>query len=740
MPAARQWPALAASEHPTDQPGSVDPTEIVTLPPAGSKATRDTAAHAVPTVIEQPPAGAAPFALSTDRPRTSATHKTAAKKPGRQKNRAAIIGGGLAVAIVLAVAAAAYFGLPKRDQVIAGGKTKTAGTQATKLVFSWPEDERKGAAVFLDGKKQKLPLTGDVEFKLAKGKHDVIIVRRGFDQIEESIDLTKGGVHTISPKFAPLPLWAKSIASLREGDSLRQGVEAEPPAPAAPKEPPKGKPGPYDDWLQDYEAARQLAAKEKKDLLILFDGSDWCGYSMRMTQAVFSKSEFREGTKADFVLVFIDFPRSPGAKAKVQNADRNRQLSERFGVGGFPTIILADSEGRPYGIDNYQSGDAKKYVQRLAEWKEVRQDRDRLLGEVAAATGKAKLDAAAKAVELLYGTDLADYYERELSEWTSLAQQQDPDNKQGLAEVYFEASWKVRARKLGQLGTQRLVQVAEELDAWTKNRTIKDADRGASMFQHAAYWMMSLERHDLASRYVERALTFKPPDVELHAALLKMQRSIQSVVNEKILASGSGFVVAEGGYILTNEHVLEGSQTIMVRFPDRDRALPAKLVARDPEHDMALIKVDDETAQKAPPVAVADASLGRGASVGAFGYPLNDVVGEGLKLTPTIVSATNRSTPHGLMVLDCKINPGNSGGPLCTNNGCAAGMVTFKSKSGADLETSGMALPAETIIAFLKKHLPGYNPPSASAAAAGPGWDAVDQRVGPSVVLILKGK
>ena len=99
----------------------------------------------------------------------------------------------------------------------------------------------------------------------------------------------------------------------------------------------------FDDWLQDLEQAKQQAHAHDKDIFITFNGSDWCGWCIRLMYEVFFQQDFRDRIEQDFVLVQIDSPRNAEARGKVQNPARNNSIIERFGVRGYPTIVLADS-------------------------------------------------------------------------------------------------------------------------------------------------------------------------------------------------------------------------------------------------------------------------------------------------------------------------------------------------------------------------------------------------------------
>ncbi len=145
----------------------------------------------------------------------------------------------------------------------------------------------------------------------------------------------------------------------------------------------------------------------------------------------------------------------------------------------------------------------------------------------------------------------------------------------------------------------------------------------------------------------------------------------------RVQSVGSGAVVHEAGYIVTNAHVVAQATDVQVTFADK-QTLPAELVAADAEHDLAVLRVK-------PPRPLTPVRLGRsndvlvGESVVAIGNPL------GLQHTVTtgIVSAVGRDLQfseevvyRGLIQTDAPINPGNSGGPLLNINGDLIGINT----------------------------------------------------------------
>ena len=138
-------------------------------------------------------------------------------------------------------------------------------------------------------------------------------------------------------------------------------------------------------------------------------------------------------------------------------------------------------------------------------------------------------------------------------------------------------------------------------------------------------------------------------------------------------ALGSGFVISADGYIVTNNHVIEGADEIQVEFFGGE-TMDAKLVGRDPKTDIALLKVDSD--RPLPFVSFGDSDLMRvGDWVMAMGNPL----GQGFSVSAGIVSARNRElsgTYDDFIQTDAAINRGNSGGPLFNMDGEVIGVNT----------------------------------------------------------------
>ncbi len=171
-------------------------------------------------------------------------------------------------------------------------------------------------------------------------------------------------------------------------------------------------------------------------------------------------------------------------------------------------------------------------------------------------------------------------------------------------------------------------------------------------------------------------------------------------------ASGSGFVISNDGYIVTNEHVVAEANSYTVRIGETDRTVPATLVGADASDDLALLKVDTSQTGTLHPLPLAGSTPQVGDEVIAIGSPF----GLQSTLTSGIVSALNRTlqSPNGHAIdgaiqTDAAINPGNSGGPLLNTDGQVIGVnAQIASQSGGSTGV-GFAISVATVKSDLAK-------------------------------------
>jgi serine protease Do len=197
----------------------------------------------------------------------------------------------------------------------------------------------------------------------------------------------------------------------------------------------------------------------------------------------------------------------------------------------------------------------------------------------------------------------------------------------------------------------------------------------------------------IRSQRTEHAATKQrvPPGMERFFPRFRQQPEIEQ-------GSGSGFVISADGYILTNNHVVEGAEQVTVRLLDR-REFKAKVIGTDPNTDVAVLKID---AKSLPPVALGNSDDAR---VGEWVLAIGNPLGEGLTFTVTsgIVSAKGRALQglpgrgqgsiQDFIQTDAAINPGNSGGPLVSVRGEVIGINSAIASETGFYSGYGFAIP-----------------------------------------------
>ena len=163
-------------------------------------------------------------------------------------------------------------------------------------------------------------------------------------------------------------------------------------------------------------------------------------------------------------------------------------------------------------------------------------------------------------------------------------------------------------------------------------------------------------------------------------------------------SSGSGFIITEDGYVVTNYHVVSGASSVQVTLYNGD-TYDATVIGGDSDYDVAVLKIN---AAGLTPVTLGNsADVNVGDSVLAIGNPLGELT---FSMSGGYVSSCNRAinvdgTPFNMIQVDCSINPGNSGGPLVNLYGEVVGIVSAKysSYSSTTVEGLGFAIPISDV-------------------------------------------
>ena len=146
---------------------------------------------------------------------------------------------------------------------------------------------------------------------------------------------------------------------------------------------------------------------------------------------------------------------------------------------------------------------------------------------------------------------------------------------------------------------------------------------------------------------------------------------------QQVVSGGTGFLFSSRDYIITNYHVVKGTSSIEVKFPDGE-VIKAKVLAKDSQNDIAVLKLSQSPSTQIPDLNFGDSSKVRpGDKVFTIGYPASSILGKNQKITDGIVSSiTGIEDDPTMFQITVPIQPGNSGGPLFNESGEVIGITT----------------------------------------------------------------
>ena len=117
------------------------------------------------------------------------------------------------------------------------------------------------------------------------------------------------------------------------------------------------------NWKTNLEEAKNQAANENKNILVVFSGSDWCAPCMKLEKIVWKSDAFKTEAEKKWVLVRADFPKKKGNQLSKELTESNKLLAEKYNKGGsFPLVVLADKKGKVIGMTGFKNVSAEEYI------------------------------------------------------------------------------------------------------------------------------------------------------------------------------------------------------------------------------------------------------------------------------------------------------------------------------------------------------------------------------------------
>ncbi len=120
------------------------------------------------------------------------------------------------------------------------------------------------------------------------------------------------------------------------------------------------------EWKTDLTEAQKIAKEENKEILLVFQGSDWCAPCIKLDRKIWSTDEFKSYAKDHYVLLKADFPRRSGNELSPEQQAKNDKLAETYNENGyFPLVVMLNPEGKVLGKLGYENVKPKEYIELL---------------------------------------------------------------------------------------------------------------------------------------------------------------------------------------------------------------------------------------------------------------------------------------------------------------------------------------------------------------------------------------
>ncbi|WP_179008627.1 thioredoxin family protein [Winogradskyella forsetii] len=120
------------------------------------------------------------------------------------------------------------------------------------------------------------------------------------------------------------------------------------------------------EWQTDFEKAKEIAAKESKPIILVFQGSDWCAPCIKLDREVWSTETFKTYAAAHYVMLQADFPRKKKNALPDQQSKANAKLFETYNKNGFfPFVVVLNAKGEVLGEASYKKTTPEKYITTL---------------------------------------------------------------------------------------------------------------------------------------------------------------------------------------------------------------------------------------------------------------------------------------------------------------------------------------------------------------------------------------
>jgi len=302
-------------------------------------------------------------------------------------------------------------------------------------------------------------------------------------------------------------------------------------------------------FTEDAKEAIARAADQEKDIIFLFTGSDWCPPCMKLEEEVLSEKDFLFEVSKDYVLVKLDFPKSTIQREELVR--QNKEYGKKFGVEGYPTLVLTDNQLKPFAFAGYESGGFKNYLALLENARVLRVERDKNLKEAEGKKGaeRAKLlDLAIgkmreEIVRVYYADVIAEIVELDSDNSLKLRQKWNAGADAEMRKVMMTDLLMVARLEKPKLAIKFIDEVLEEIDF--------DDSQRLEIYQMKLNLVRQLEDDQLTDQLLDEMIGLEAVQGETRQRLIvkKIYLMIGSGRREEALKALDKAIVDNGGSI-----------------------------------------------------------------------------------------------------------------------------------------------------------------------------------------------
>ena len=124
------------------------------------------------------------------------------------------------------------------------------------------------------------------------------------------------------------------------------------------------------EWQTDLKTAEDIAQKENKEIILVFQGSDWCAPCIKLDREIWSTDKFQDYASEHYVLLLADFPRKKKNQLSPEQQEKNKKLAATYNQQGFfPLVVVLNENGKVLGKTGYKKTSPEEYIELLNSFK-----------------------------------------------------------------------------------------------------------------------------------------------------------------------------------------------------------------------------------------------------------------------------------------------------------------------------------------------------------------------------------